>query len=470
MSRGEKQTEKQRSPSRSKQNEKKSSKKKNSKNLVEALSDLQDEAIAAAEAKQEVMEPAIEVTVDEDAVSPELMAEGLASENFGTAGEEVEAIEPDEESVPENLEMVQVKSVIESLLLAAEKPMTMSVLKEVFKGTNTPTDIIKRCLNDLLIEYAGAERGMSLMEIGGGYQLRTKAENMVFVRRLTKGRPFRLSGPALEVLSIIAYKQPIIKAEVDSIRGVESGHLVRALMDRSLVKFVGKSELPGKPMVYGTTRKFLEIFGLRDLRELPSLSEIDELLPDGMTEEEAKPERDWDTISEMSMQVVQDHSREEEWSKITEQIAQIETSTDFFEQEKIRQRQERDKQRAEDIRDALNANEEVDSKEKRWLARYEASLIKPVEAPAASPLEEMAASVEGEEPNQNQAEEPAEASPLETAAALSDEEEAALFSVPHDDNESPSESSEEANPELTMEEMQKIKLEEALKDFDTENE
>lgn len=433
MSRAEKETSSR--PSK-KKNVKADIKEKVTKNkgLLDALSELAEQQPAAT-----VEAPAESPVPEEDVVAPELLAEGLASENLGDSTESIEAEELDEEAVPQNLEIVQVKSVIESLLLASEKPVTLSVLKEVFKGSGTSTDLLKRSLNDLLIEYTGAERGMSLIEVGGGYQLRTKSENMVFVRRLTKGRPFKLSGPALEVLSIIAYKQPLIKAEVDSIRGVESGHLVRALMDRSLVKFVGKSELPGKPMLYGTTRKFLEIFGLRDLRELPSLSEIDELLPEGMTEEEAKPERDWGQIEQMGMEVVHDASREVEWEKITEQIAQIETTTDFFEQEKIRQKQERDKQKAEDIRDALLAGEEVDAKDKRWLARYEASLVK-VEASA-----------------------PAEPSALE-AAAEGFEAADGRENAPTEAEETP------ADEALTIEDLQKNKLEEALKDFDSDNE
>ncbi len=305
----------------------------------------------------------------------------------------VEAVEADprDEVLPQNLELVQVRSVIESILLAYDKPISLSILKEVFKGSGTPTDLIKRALSDLMVEYAGAERGMSIGEVSGGYQLRTKAENQIFVRRLTKGRPFKLSGPSLEVLSIIAYKQPIIKSEVDSIRGVESGHLVRALMDRSLVKFVGKSELPGKPMLYGTTRKFLEIFALRDLRELPSLSEIDELLPDGMMDEEAPQEgQKWGTIQDMSLNFQEDPAKHDEWEKITEEIAKIETTTNFFEEEKQRERDRRDQERAEGIREAMLNSQEISNKDKKWLQKYELSLTAPAvttPAPTPNPIE-----------------------------------------------------------------------------------
>ena len=343
------------------------------------------EEISATDGEVSIaVDPTIEATPED------MLAEGLVSEELAVDGDE---------KVPNNLELVQVRSIIESILLAYDKPVNMSLLREVFKGTNTKTDLIKRALSDLMVEYAGAERGMSITEVSGGYQLRTKSENQLFVRRLTKGRPFKLSGPSLEVLSIISYKQPIIKSEVDSIRGVESGHLVRALMDRGLVKFVGKSELPGKPMLYGTTRKFLEIFGLRDLRELPSLAEIDELIPEGMMEDDtAEKEDTWETVQDMSLTYQQDHQKDEEWEKLTEEISKIETTTDFFEQEKKREKQLRDQQRAEDLREAMLNGQEIPTKDKKWLDRYEMALaaaaaeIAPtVEAAAAEAVAEAEA-------------------------------------------------------------------------------
>jgi len=106
---------------------------------------------------------------------------------------------------------------------------------------------------------AGERRGVTLEEVGTGFQLRTKVDHLQFIRQSVKARPFKLSGPALEVLSIVAYKQPVTKAQIDEIRGVESGHLLRALMEKNLVLFGEKSELPGKPMFYETSRKFLEV-------------------------------------------------------------------------------------------------------------------------------------------------------------------------------------------------------------------
>lgn len=311
-----------------------------------------------------------ETTADEnpDAALENTDAALLEAEGLGEA-EETEA-----EIVPADLEPVQVRSILESILLASDKPLGTSFFKEIFKGTNIKTPQIREALEALSLDYMGAERGLALVEVGGGYQLRTKPENSVFVRRMMKGRPFKLSGPALEVLAIIAYKQPIVKAEVDEIRGVESGHLMRALMDRGLIRFDGKSELPGKPMLYATTRKFLEIFGLKDLRELPSLNEIDQLIPEGIGDDESEKEEKLGDMHAMGLEYKADTGREEEWEKISADIAAVNTSTDFFEQEKARERAKRDADRADDIRERMVLGEAVEDKDKRWLAKYEAKL------------------------------------------------------------------------------------------------
>lgn len=318
---------------------------------------------------------------NEEAPTENLDAELMAAEGL-TETEEQEA-----EVVPKELEPIQVRSVIESVLLASDKPLGTAFFKEIFKGTNIKTPQIRTALEELTVEYTGAERGLVLVEVGGGFQLRTKSENSAFVRRMMKGRPFKLSGPALEVLAIIAYKQPIIKAEVDDIRGVESGHLMRALMDRGLIRFDGKSELPGKPMLYGTTKKFLEIFGLKDLRELPSLSEIDQLIPEGIGDEAEEKEDKLGDMQAMGLQYQPDPGREEEWEKISAEISEINTSTDFFEKEKERERQKRDLHRAEDIREQITLGHEVDKKDLKWLARYEAKNAPQAQEGAVAPTD-----------------------------------------------------------------------------------
>lgn len=335
-------------------------------------------------------------------VSEEDEAEMLASEEDSADGVSVEGTELDgfESAEIEEVEFVEeerLESIIESILFASDRPVSIASLKLVFKGTNIDSKKIRRVLETLAVEYAGGRRGVTLEEVPGGYQLRTKIDNMEFMRRTLKARPFKLSGPALEVLAIVAYKQPLVKSEVDVIRGVESGHLLRALMEKNLVCFEGKSELPGRPMQYGTTRKFLEIFGLRNLKELPTLSQIDELLPEGIGEEEEKEKQTLSTITDsMGEAIGTSYSQgEDELTKITEQLEEITTSSDFFEKEKQRQREKRDQEKAQNIREALAMDEAVPTRDVNWLKRYDEALAAGQSAPVVT--EEAVGAIENAE-------------------------------------------------------------------------
>ncbi len=300
-----------------------------------------------------------------DLEAAEVSLEGSELDGFESAAiEEIEFVEDE-----------QAESIIESLLFASDKSVSVTTLKELFKGTNITREHIKRIIERLSVEYAGAKRGVVLEEVNGGFQIRTKVDNMKFLRRLLRGRSFRLSGPALEVLSIVAYKQPVIKSEIDDIRGVESGHLLRALMEKGLVNFEGKSELPGRPMQYATSRKFLEIFGLRNLKELPTLSQIDELLPEGIGAEEEKRETLSEVTDSMAQAINSTYSDgEDELEKIQAELQTVDTTTSFFEEEKKRIKEEEKRQKAQDIREAIAVGETVEKKDLKWLAKYEAEL------------------------------------------------------------------------------------------------
>jgi segregation and condensation protein B len=314
---------------------------------------------------------------DEQAAA--ILADGDTEGAIGAVSLEGTELDSFESAQIEDVEFVEeerLESIVESILFASDRPVSLAALKLVFKGTNITTQKLKRTLDQLAVEYAGGRRGVTLEDAPGGYQLRTKIDNMEFMRRTLKARPFKLSGPALEVLSIVAYKQPTVKFEVDEIRGVESGHLLRALMEKNLVCFDGKSDLPGRPMQYGTTKKFLEIFGLRNLKELPTLSQIDELLPEGIGEEDEKEKTTLAGITEsMAEMGGNSYSQgEDELNKITEQLEEITTSSDFFEKEKIRQREKRDAEKAQNIREALAMSEEVSNRDVNWLKRYDEAL------------------------------------------------------------------------------------------------
>lgn len=300
----------------------------------------------------------------------------MAADDVSVEGTELDGFDSAEIEEVEFVEEERLESIVESVLFASDRPVSLASLKLLFKGTNIRTDKIRRALDQLAVEYAGGRRGVTLEEVPGGYQLRTKIDNMEFLRRTLKARQFKLSGPALEVLSIVAYKQPTVKAEVDEIRGVESGHLLRALMEKNLVCFEGKSELPGRPMQYGTTKKFLEIFGLRSLKELPTLSQIDELLPEGIDEVIAEEKPTLATITDsMSETFVGSYSQgEEELLKIQSQLEDIATTSNFFEEEKRRQAEKRDQERAQNIRDALAFGEPVSTRDANWLKKYDEAL------------------------------------------------------------------------------------------------
>ncbi|WP_253715960.1 SMC-Scp complex subunit ScpB [Bdellovibrio bacteriovorus] len=318
-------------------------------------------------------------------------SEGFLPEGDESETEEMEMSEEDEVSLEgteldgfdsaeiEEIEFVEderLESIVESVLFASDRPVSMASLKLLFKGTNIKTNHLRRTLDQLAVEYAGGRRGVTLEEVPGGFQLRTKIDNMDFLKRTLKARQFKLSGPALEVLSIVAYKQPTVKFEVDEIRGVESGHLLRALMEKNLVCFEGKSDLPGRPMQYGTTKKFLEIFGLRSIKELPTLSQIDELLPEGIDEEQAEEKPKLASLTDsLSQEVVTSYSQgEEELMKIQEQLEEITTTSNFFEEEKRRQAEKRDQEKAQNIRDALAFGEPVSTRDANWLKKYDEAL------------------------------------------------------------------------------------------------
>jgi segregation and condensation protein B len=314
---------------------------------------------------------------------------------FEALGVELDpADEDDAEEPKEFVEHERMLSILESLLFSTDKPIGLGLMRQLFKGTNIRKREILRGLELLAADYADGRRGVSLEEVAGGYQLRTKQDNTDFLRRLAKVKPFKLSGPALETLAIVAYKQPIPKAEVDQIRGVESGHLMRSLMERGLVSFAGKGEdLPGKPMLYGTTRKFLETFGLRNIKELPTLAEIDQLLPDGIGADTEEKETLADITDRLSQEVRDGGYTEGEGElvNLSEEIQAINTKSEFFEQEKIRQREERDRERARDLRERLLVGESIDPKDQRWLTRYEVSQAAPAAQDEVAEIAEIEA-------------------------------------------------------------------------------
>jgi segregation and condensation protein B len=160
------------------------------------------------------------------------------------------------------------KAVIEALLFTSDKPLTIEQIRSVLD--NLDASQINGTLEELKSEYEVSNRGMRLVQVAGGFQMVTPVGLAPFLKKLYKQRQAeKLSKPALETLAIIAYKQPITRLEVESIRNVNIDGVIKTLLDRDLIRITGKKKAPGRPKVYGTTRQFLEYFGLKSLEELP---------------------------------------------------------------------------------------------------------------------------------------------------------------------------------------------------------
>ncbi|MGE3954359.1 MAG: SMC-Scp complex subunit ScpB [Parachlamydiales bacterium] len=167
----------------------------------------------------------------------------------------------------------EVKAILEAVLFATDEPIALSKLKAIVEPfQDLPPKAIGALLQEMRDEYASAARGFTLEEIAGGYLLRTKKEYAPFLATLAPGkRTERLSAAASEVLAIVAYKGPITRPQIEQIRGVDSAGSVTALLERGLIDEVGKGEGPGKPTLYGVTPRFLQLFGLKTISDLPKL-------------------------------------------------------------------------------------------------------------------------------------------------------------------------------------------------------
>jgi segregation and condensation protein B len=170
------------------------------------------------------------------------------------------------------LDRERVKNVLESVVFVSESVMTAVQLGRIVKLRMA---VVRELMAELIAEYE--PRGIQLVEVGSGYQFRSAARNAEAVRDFVAQRPVRLTRAQLETLALIGYRQPITRPEIDEVRGVDSGSAMRVLLERDLIKLLGRKDEPGRPLLYGTTPYFLEFFGLKTLKELPTLREFTEL-------------------------------------------------------------------------------------------------------------------------------------------------------------------------------------------------
>ena len=177
---------------------------------------------------------------------------------------------------------MDMKNLVEVLLFAAPEPLTQSRFNQIIQDEESVE--LDSIIDKLNFEYKKSGKGLKIHKIGGGYQILSMSEYHVFVERLfNKSRKLQLSRPALEALSIVAYRQPVSKAEVESIRGVECGSVLSTLMERELITVKGRGKTAGRPLLFGTTQTFLESFGLEKTADLPKLKEMSESMGDNPT-------------------------------------------------------------------------------------------------------------------------------------------------------------------------------------------
>jgi segregation and condensation protein B len=173
------------------------------------------------------------------------------------------------------VDRVEQRRSAEALILASPEPVSAARLAELVPGC-TPARA-REIVEELNAEYVEQGRSFAIVGVAGGYQIRTLPEFADLVQQLQPSRPLRLSRAALETLAIVAYRQPVTRGEVEHVRGVDAGAVIKSLLERRLLRIAGHREVPGRPLLYGTSRRFLEVFGLESLDDLPTLREVAEL-------------------------------------------------------------------------------------------------------------------------------------------------------------------------------------------------
>ncbi len=216
------------------------------------------------------------------------------------------------------------RRVVEALILASPDPITLGRLAQIVPHLKEGK--AKDLINELNTVYADQDRAFEIWEVAGGYQIRTRAEFSGYLQQLRKERPLRLTKATLETLSIIAYKQPATRAEVEEVRGVDSGAVIKTLLERRLVRISGHKEVPGRPMLYSTSKRFLEVFGLESIKKLPSLRELEDLareqgveLP-GMINQDVSDDTPEEEAEGQEAAAEEDPSGEEEASGSTDSV------------------------------------------------------------------------------------------------------------------------------------------------------
>lgn len=171
--------------------------------------------------------------------------------------------------------MEENKTIIEALIFSSDNPLSADRVAEIIPDVKK--DEINRLIRELMREYEERRGGLYIQEVAGGFQFRSRENLGSWINRMKGGKSLMLSPAAMETLAVVAYRQPVVKAEIDRVRGVDVSGSLRGLLEKKYVRIMGRKDVPGKPIIYGTTKKFLEVFNLKDLSELPTLRELKDL-------------------------------------------------------------------------------------------------------------------------------------------------------------------------------------------------
>lgn len=234
------------------------------------------------------------------------------------------------------------QSCIDTLLFYSDRPISLKKIKDMLEISEAPDAPLLEAIESLKISYQTSNRGFEIAEVAGGYQFRTKITKAPLLRKLAKVQVQRLSRGAMETLTICAYKQPCTKDDIDQVRGVDSSHFIRTLLDRKLMEVSGRSEAPGRPMIYSTTDTFLEVFGMMNLGGLPPLREIEAMVPQMAATEEGGEDPRVIQMRKMvgQMKIESNHldydAKEDEriLQEIRDRVKSIDVSTPYLERQK----------------------------------------------------------------------------------------------------------------------------------------
>lgn len=298
---------------------------------------------AEAKAAQEAATQLAAQIAEDQALQAQLAREAEEAEK---ADPELQAALPqvDEDG---NLDLAELQSCIEAVLFMVDKPLSMDRIREMI-GPDFELNLFQEAMTALMDRYKANARGIEIAQVANGYQFRTKPARAALAKKLAKVQTQRLSSGAMETLAIVAYRQPVMKEDIDKVRGVDSSYFVRHLLDKKLISISGRSDLPGRPMLYGTTSDFLSLFGLKDLSAMPSLREIEQMIP---TSQSGNPDDEDPRVKEMrklvgqmkadtSTTLVYDPREDEKiLREIREKVSAIPTSTPYLEEQRALEKQ-----------------------------------------------------------------------------------------------------------------------------------